>query len=314
MSPDCYLHHPLPGNVYGNEDVSPKGHRKGCRPCFAKADGCCCRPFKVSARRSLPFPMPRGLASAWVVSVPDMGGYNGSSVLLCNKVRHTHFLLFNWLFLTYRFCTGTIMAVLSLITGSLRLIYGHTSCCTAWQSVILGEIWVSQMSACNGYMTAHGCAIFLLLPLSHAFNPLSIASLRRVVAGLNRCGTFRIQQQVLHSDSGILVPAFWLWYLFLFSLLQYSALHPSGSIVPFPGYKVERVAFGMRGSQSLYKDTKKIWGFQIRTNSRQCGHLVSYYVFDVVGVEIAATSVPLEHRYRHRCMCRVCTRTPIVFA
>jgi len=45
------------------------------------------------------------------------------------------------------------------------------------------EIWVSQMSACNGSMTAHGCAIFLLLPLFFVFNPLSIASLRRVVAG-----------------------------------------------------------------------------------------------------------------------------------
>jgi hypothetical protein len=43
---------------------------------------------------------------------------------------------------------------------------------------------------------------FFLLPLSHAFNPLSIASLVRVVAGLNRCGSFRIQQQAFHSGSG----------------------------------------------------------------------------------------------------------------
>jgi hypothetical protein len=43
---------------------------------------------------------------------------------------------------------------------------------------------------------------FLLLPLFHAFNPLSIASLVRVVAGLNRCGSFRIQQQAFHSGSG----------------------------------------------------------------------------------------------------------------
>ena len=50
--------------------------------------------------------------------------------------------------------------------------------------------------------------LFLPLPFCHGFNPLTIASLRRVVAGLNRCGTFRIQQQVLHSDAGNYVPAF----------------------------------------------------------------------------------------------------------
>lgn len=64
------------------------------------------------------------------------------------------------------------------------------------------------MSACNGSMTAHGCAGLSSLPLSHAFNPLSIASLGRVVTGLNRCGVFRIQQQVLHSDAGNCVPVF----------------------------------------------------------------------------------------------------------
>ena len=97
--------------------------------------------------------------------------------------------------------------------------------------------------------------LFLPLLFCHGFNPLTIASLRRVVAGLNRCGTFRIQQQVLHSDAGNGVPVFPVVPLFLF-IAQYRALHPSGSIVPFPGYKVERVAFGMRGSQSLHKDTK----------------------------------------------------------
>ena len=50
--------------------------------------------------------------------------------------------------------------------------------------------------------------LFLPLPFCHEFNPLSIASLVRVVAGLNRCGTFRIQQQVLHSDAGNSVPVF----------------------------------------------------------------------------------------------------------
>lgn len=105
-------------------------------------------------------------------------------------------------------------------------------------------------------MTAHGCAGLSSLPLSHVLNQLSIASLGRVVTGLNRCGVFRIQRQVLHCDSETCVSAFPVVPLFLF-VAQYRALHPAGSIVPFPGYKVERVAFGMRGSQSLHKDTKK---------------------------------------------------------
>lgn len=97
--------------------------------------------------------------------------------------------------------------------------------------------------------------LFLPLPFCHEFNPLTIASLGRIVAGLNRCGTFRIQQQVLHSDAGVCVPTFPVVPLSLF-VAQYRGLHPSGSIVPFLGYKVERVAFGIRGSQSLHKDTK----------------------------------------------------------
>ena len=48
-----------------------------------------------------------------------------------------------------------------------------------------------------------------------------------------------------------------LWYLFFIFVAQYPALHPSGSIVPFPGYKVESVAFGVQGSQLLRKDTKQ---------------------------------------------------------
>lgn len=67
---------------------------------------------------------------------------------------------------------------------------------------------MSQMSACNGYMTAHGCAGLSFLPLSNVLNPLNIASLGRVVTGLNRCGAFRIQQQVLHSDAGYSFPVF----------------------------------------------------------------------------------------------------------
>ena len=121
--------------------------------------------------------------------------------------------------------------------------------------MVLGEIRASQMSACNGSMTAHGCAGLSSLPLSHALNPLSIASLGQVVTRLNRCGEFRIQQLVLHSDAETCVSVFPVVPLFLF-VAQYRALHLSGSIVPFPGYKVERVAFGMLGSQSLHKDTK----------------------------------------------------------
>ena len=115
---------------------------------------------------------------------------------------------------------------------------------------------MSQIYACNGSMTAHGCAGLSSLPLSHVLNPLSIASLGRVVTGLNRCGVFRIQQQVLHSDAGYIFPVFPVVPLFLF-VAQYRGLHPSGSIVPFPGYEVERVAFGMLGSKSLHKDTKQ---------------------------------------------------------
>lgn len=57
-------------------------------------------------------------------------------------------------------------------------------------------------------MTAHGCAGLSSLPLFHALNTFSIASLGQVVAGLNRCGAFRIQQQVLHSDAGNFFPVF----------------------------------------------------------------------------------------------------------
>ena len=161
-------------------------------------------------------------------------------------------------------------------------------------------------------MTAHGCAGLFSLPLSHAFNPLSIAFLRRVVAGLNRYGAFRIQQQSLHSDAETCVSVFPVEPLFLF-IAQYRALHPSGSIVPFPGYKVERVAFGMRGSQSLHKDTKIFEDSKSAQIPSAEDHLVSYCVYDV-GVSIAATSFTLEYRHRHRCKCRVCPHTPIVFA
>ena len=143
--------------------------------------------------------------------------------------------------------------------------------------MILGEIWVSQMSACNGSMTAHGCAGLSSLPLSHAFNPLSIASLGRVVTGLNRCGEFRIQQLVLHSDAETCVSVFPVVPLFLF-VAQYRALHLSGSIVPRPVVMFERVASGMLCHQSLHKDTKNFRGFQICTISLRRLSSWSYHV------------------------------------
>lgn len=52
-----------PATIKAVKDVSPKGHRRGYRLCFAKADGCCCRPVRVSAGRSSPIPMPCVLAT-----------------------------------------------------------------------------------------------------------------------------------------------------------------------------------------------------------------------------------------------------------
>ena len=94
--------------------------------------------------------------------------------------------------------------------------------------------------------------LFLPLPFCYEFNPLTIASLRRVVAGLNRCGTFRIQQQVLHSDAGNSVPVF-LIEVPLFIRYRLNVRHGihSGNIVPSPVYKDERVASGMLCPQSI---------------------------------------------------------------
>ena len=103
--------------------------------------------------------------------------------------------------------------------------------------MVLGEIWVSQMSACNGSMTAHSCAGLSSLPLSHVLNPLSIASLGRVVARLNRCGVFRIQQQVLHSDAGNFFRSF-LWYLFFFSLCNIGLCIRQGASFHFRAIKL----------------------------------------------------------------------------
>lgn len=168
------------------------------------------------------------------------------------------------------------------------------------------------MYACNGSMTAHGCAGLSSLPLFLVLNPLSIASLGRVVTGLNRCSAFRIQQQVLHSDAGTFFPVFPVEPLLLF-IAQYRALHPSGSIVPFPGYKVERVAFGMQALNRYIKIRKFFEDSKSAQIPISDAHLVSYCVYDV-GVSINATSVTLQYKHRHRCKRRVCTRTPIMFA
>ena len=62
-----------PGDEKGCGDVSPKGHREGCRLSFIKADGGLCRAVRFGKGRSSPLPMPCELATAWVASAPDMG-------------------------------------------------------------------------------------------------------------------------------------------------------------------------------------------------------------------------------------------------
>ena len=151
---------------------------------------------------------------------------------------------------------------------------------------------------------------FLLLPLFHAFNPLSIASLVRVVAGLNRCGSFRIQQQAFHSGSG-----FW--------------VRSSDQVPRYYCYSVN-IGHGIRrGASFLFRSIK------LNVSLRACAAFNRYIkitknseisksaqspvggwhcrlsgVYDV-GMSIASTSVMPEHGHRCRCKVRVCTRTPI---
>lgn len=123
--------------------------------------------------------------------------------------------------------------------------------------MILGEIWVSQMSACNGSMTAHGCAGLSSLPLSHAFNPLSIASLGRVITGLSRCGAFRIQQQVLHSDAGYSFPVFPVVPLF-FSLFNIGLYIRQGASFHFRAIKLN-VSLSVCVALNRYIKIRKIF-------------------------------------------------------
>lgn len=161
-------------------------------------------------------------------------------------------------------------------------------------------------------MTAYCCAWPSSLPLFHVLNPLSIASLGRVVTGLNRCSAFRIQQQVLHSDAGYSFPVFPVAPLFFSSRNIGFCIRPGASF-HFRAIKLN-VSLSVCEALNRYIKIRKIFedskSAQIPISD---AHLVSYCVYDV-GVSITATSVTLEYRHRHRCKCRVCTRTPIGFA
>ena len=88
-----YISH-SPGDEKGCGDVSPKGHKKGCRLCLAKADGCCCR--LSGSAEGVVHPFPRRAERQrheWHLFLMR-GRYTGGCVLLCNKVRHTHFSSF----------------------------------------------------------------------------------------------------------------------------------------------------------------------------------------------------------------------------
>ena len=92
---------------------------------------------------------------------------------------------------------------------------------------------------------------------------------------------------------------------------RYRAWHPSGSIVPVPVYKAERVASGLRCLQSLHKDNKNFRDYQIGKISRGRLTLSAIVCVWCMCVSIASTSVTPEHRHRCRCKARVSTRTPI---
>ena len=167
------------------------------------------------------------------------------------------------------------------------------------------------MYAYNGSMTAHGCAGPSSLPLFHVLNPLSIASLVRVVTGLNRCSAFCIQQQVIVMPDTVFRS--FLWYLFFFSLRNIGACIRPGASFHFRAIKLN-VSLSVCVALNRYIKIRKFFEDSKSAQiSASVFKLVSYPVYDV-GISIADTSVTLEHRYRHRCKCRVCTGTPIGFA
>lgn len=123
--------------------------------------------------------------------------------------------------------------------------------------MILGEIWGLQMSACNGSMTAHGCAGLSSLPLSHVLNPLSIASLGRVVTGLNRCGgsAFNSRFFIVMPDT---VFRSFLWYLFFFSLRNIGACIRPGASFHFRAIKLN-VSLSVCMALNRYIKIRKIF-------------------------------------------------------
>lgn len=152
--------------------------------------------------------------------------------------------------------------------------------------------------------------LFLPLPFCYEFNPLTIASLRRVVAGLNRCGTFRIQQQAFHSDAETCVSVFPVEPI-LFSSCNIGLCIRQGASFHFRAIKLN-VSLSVCVALNRYIKIRKFFEDSKYAQIPISGvHLVSHRVYDV-GVSIAAISVTLEHR--HRCKRRVCPRTPIVFA
>lgn len=106
-------------------------------------------------------------------------------------------------------------------------------------------------------MTAHSCAGLSSLPLSHVFNLLSIASLGRVVTGLNRCSAFRIQQQVLHSDAGYSFPVFPVVPLF-FSLFSIGLYIRQGASFHFRAIKLN-VSLSVCVALNRYIKIRKIF-------------------------------------------------------
>lgn len=151
---------------------------------------------------------------------------------------------------------------------------------------------MSQMYACNGSMTAHGCAGLSSLPLFLVLNPLSIASLGRVVTGLNRCSAFRIQQQVLHSDAGNFFRSF-LWYLLSFSSRNIGLYIRQGASFHFRAIKLN-VSLSVCVALNRYIKIRKFFEDSKSAQIPISGRLVSYCVYDA-GVSIAATGVTLEH-------------------
>lgn len=135
---------------------------------------------------------------------PGYGADTGDGVLLGRVRTHAFFLLLHLIFVDVWAQLWPSSSRYHNSCGIDRVSVGHTPDCTAPKSMFFGELRVSQNSACNGLMTAlsecRGRSRHPSLYSGH--NPLTIASLGRVVAGLSRCGAFRIQQQALHSDSG----------------------------------------------------------------------------------------------------------------